>query len=129
MQLRFIVPKANKRSRERDRFLTKAMGACWHEYDPDKPVRNASFIGYVCKKCNDFLFTNNDFSTLEDFIKLLNWAHGQETLSEFVSQFAPKDFVNEKKGPQTRKKFADALYSLLSSSKRRQKKHVQRRRT
>jgi len=54
---------------ERDRFLTEAMGACWHEYDPEKPLMTYSLIAYVCEKCKNFILGSNDFSMEEDFAK------------------------------------------------------------
>jgi hypothetical protein len=32
---------------ERDRFLTKAMGTCRHDYDPDDYINTYSLEGYV----------------------------------------------------------------------------------
>jgi len=118
MQLKFIVPKIAP-NQERDRFLTETMGECWHEYDPDSPVMALWFKGYTCKKCGEFLFGNNDFSTLEDFMKLLNWAGNQEALSSIVSQFEPRYFVKEETGFRARKRFADVLYGLLSTARRK----------
>jgi hypothetical protein len=118
MQLKFTVPKST-RNEERDRFLTEVMGACWHDYDPDTPVKVLWYKGYICKKCGDFVFTNNDFSTLEDFMKLLNWACDQDTLGAIVSQFEPRYFIKEETGYQARKQFANVLYGLLSMARRK----------
>jgi len=56
---------------------------------------------------------------MEDFMKLLNWANDQGTLSPVVSQFEMQYFIDEETGPQSRKRFADVLYGLLSTVKRR----------
>jgi hypothetical protein len=125
MDLRFIVPKSEIVNAERDHFLTEKMGACWHEYDPDVTVKNMKLTGYVCKKCGNFFFTNNDFSSLEDFMKLHDWANGQAALSPIVSQFETEYFTDEETGSQSRKRFADILYALLSMTKRT-KKNAQR---
>jgi hypothetical protein len=127
MNLRFIFPKADRLNGERDHFLTETMGNCWHEYDPDTPAKNMCFTGYTCKKCGDFFFTNNDFSTMEDFMKLLSWANDQGSLSPVVSQFETKYFMDDETGPQSRKRFADVLYGLLSTVKRR-RSYAQRQR-
>jgi hypothetical protein len=119
MNIRFILPNTDKMNGERDHFLTDTMGACWHEYDPHKPVRFLRFTGYQCKKCGNFFFANNDFSTMEDFMKLLNWANEQGALSPVVSQFETKYFMDEEIGPQSRKRFADVLYGLLATVKRK----------
>ena len=121
MNLRFILPNAGKLNGKRDHFLTETMGACWHEYDPNKPVRIMRFTGYRCEKCGEFFFTNNDFSTMEDFIKLLDWANDQGALSPFVSQFETKYFIDEETGPDSRKRFADVLYGILAPVKRKGK--------
>jgi hypothetical protein len=127
MNLRFILPNADRLNGERDHFLTETMGSCWHEYDPAKPVRILWFTGYTCKKCGHFFFTNNDFSTMEDFMKLLNWANDQGSLSPVVSQFETKYFMDDETGPQSRKRFADVLYGLLATVKRK-RNYAQRQR-
>jgi hypothetical protein len=119
MNLRFILPNADRLNGERDHFLTETMGSCWHKYDADKPVRILWFTGYICKKCGNFFFTNNDFTTMEDFMKLLDWANDQGALSPVVSQFETKYFMDEEIGPQSRKRFADVLYGLLATVKRK----------
>jgi hypothetical protein len=119
MNIRFILPNAEKLNGERDHFLTETMGSCWHDYDPNKPVKIMRFTGYRCKKCGEFFFTNNDFSTMEDFMKLLAWANDQGALSPVVSQFETRYFIDEETGPNTRKRFADVLYGLLSPIKRK----------
>jgi hypothetical protein len=128
MDLRFIVPKTNILNPERDHFLTEKIGDCWHEYDPDAAVKNMQLSGFVCKKCGNFFFTNNDFSSLEDFMKLLNWANEQTALSAIVAQFETNYFMDEEMGPQSRKRFADVLYALLSMTKRK-KRNARRQRT
>ena len=121
MNLRFTLAKADKSNEERDHFLTETMGGCWHQYDPNKPVIILRFTGYRCKKCGEFFFTNNDFSTMEDFMKLLDWANDQGALSPVVSQFETKYLMDEETGPDSRKRFADVLYGLLAPVKRKGK--------
>ena len=54
---------------KRDKFLTEAMGECWHDY-----VKTCGCCPATCAKCGaDEGYTeNNDFSTWHDFGKLLN---------------------------------------------------------
>jgi len=56
---------------------------------------------------------------MEDFMKLLNWANDQGALSPVVSQFETKYFMDEEIGLQSRKRFADVLYGLLATVKRK----------
>jgi hypothetical protein len=121
MNIRFILANGERLNGERDHFLTERMGNCWHDYDPDKPVKIMWFTGYRCQKCGEFFFTNNNFSTMEDFMKLLDWANDQGALSPVVSQFETKYFIDEETGPYSRKRFADVLYGLLAPIKRKGK--------
>ena len=94
---------------ERDRFLTEAMGACWHAYDLEKPMMTYSLIGYVCERCNNFILANNDFSTAEDFAKLWKWTAAQEFLGDFTARSG--SLLAD--GSMSRDEVADALYALL----------------
>lgn len=94
---------------ERDRFLTETMGACWHEYDLEKPLMTYSLIAYVCEKCKGFILGNNDFSKAEDFAKLWKWAGKQDFLADPVARLSKG--LND--GSTTRDRAADELYELL----------------
>jgi hypothetical protein len=94
---------------ERDRFLTGAMGACWHAYDLEKPMMTYSLVGYVCEKCNNFILANNDFSMAEDFAKLWKWAGGQDFLGEFVARSS----IGLEDGSMSRDEVADGIYEFL----------------
>ncbi len=98
---------------ERDRFLTEAMGQCWHDYDPDKPVMTYSLIGYLCTKCGNFILANNDFSTGEDMAKLLAWASDREDLRGII----PPQSADRLSGPgalaEEREELAEAIYRRL----------------
>ncbi|MBP1748137.1 MAG: hypothetical protein H6Q52_676 [Deltaproteobacteria bacterium] len=98
---------------ERDRFLTEAMGTCWHDFDPDNHINTYSLEAYVCKKCKGFILGNNDFSVEEDFSRLLNWVKGQEQFQELLVRFNELDLKDAGKGQSTRDKFADELYLFL----------------
>jgi len=66
---------------ERDKFLTEAMGECWH-YHEDKP----SSFSRECRKCGKTFYGggSQDFSTWESFGKLWTWAIDQEWWLEFL---------------------------------------------
>lgn len=112
MKISFVVPTGNVVNETRDKFLTSCMNACWHE-SSGEPVRRVGSNGYICTKCGMFYTTQNDFSMPEDFLKLYEWAKNETSLAEFTSDFRPADFMNEKRGPRTRKKFADGLHRIL----------------
>lgn len=84
-------------SDERDRFLTESMGECWHEYDLGAPVLTCKGGGFVCRKCREFLVSNNDFSTEEDFERLWGWAHSRADLRSLLDRLSSRPA-----GPQTR---------------------------
>jgi hypothetical protein len=115
MKISFVVPTGNIVNEERDRFLTHAMGDCWHEDGGGKPVTMFALKGHICSRCGLFYTVTNDFSTLEDFLKLYEWARGEPGLADFVAEFRARDLVNEKRGPGARKRFADGLYRILTA--------------
>ncbi len=115
MKISFVVPTGDIVNEERDRFLTDAIGGCWHEDDGGEPVTMFALKGHICSKCGLFYTTKNDFSTLEDFLKLYEWARGDPSLADFVAQSRTRDLVNEKRGPGARKRFADGLYRILTA--------------
>lgn len=71
---------------ERDKFLTKAMGECWHECDWGQTI---------CKHCGrtndpryfDFDQENRTFSTPDGFFKLWNWARSNHILFGGTTQY------------------------------------------
>ncbi|MHB8110783.1 MAG: hypothetical protein ACYDHW_12220 [Syntrophorhabdaceae bacterium] len=114
MKISFVVPTGDVVNERRDRFLTRFMGACWHE-SAGKSIKIFGLKGYICTRCHMFFSVRNDFSTPEDFIKLFQWAKNEPGLEEFIARFKPKDFMNEKHGSRARKQFADDLYKILSA--------------
>ena len=99
---------------ERDRFLTEAMGMCWHDFDPDNNrINTYSLEAYICRKCKGLILGNNDFTVEEDFSRLLDWAKGQKRFQEFLARFNEADLKDTGKGQVSRNKFADELYILL----------------
>ena len=97
---------------ERDRFLTEAMGRCWHEYDRDKPMMTYSLIGYVCTKCGNFILGNNDFTDTEDFQQIWAWASMQDDLRRVVAVY-PEDLTSPSGDPRLRNRFAEDISEAL----------------
>lgn len=66
---------------QRDRFLIEFMGKCWHRFTPSERD--------YCLRCNKK--TNwtqeHDFSTWEDFGKLLKWTQDQNWYVEFKAYY------------------------------------------
>lgn len=74
---------------ERDKFLTEAMGECWHKSHSTIPYHDNTII-HVCK-CGErgslydlfssneanYFHQDNNFSTWEGFGKLWNWSQKQ----------------------------------------------------
>jgi hypothetical protein len=102
---------------ERDRFLTEFMRACWHDYDPDKPINTYSLEAYICNKCKGFILGNNDFSIEEDFMRLWKWAKAQEYLKDLISQFDEAGFKDPAGGRANRDRLADTLYEFIAARK------------
>lgn len=67
---------------ERDKFLTEAMGECWHE-----GANNYGEI--VCQRCHRLVMEEDrlDFSNWAGFGKLWEWAQKQEWFREFYYEF------------------------------------------
>lgn len=56
------------RSQEINKYLTEAMGECWHEWGE---------VGCKCLKCKSIQYVNtNDFYTNEGYGKLRDWYDG-----------------------------------------------------
>ena len=102
---------------ERDKFLTEAMGECWHEW------KWIPGDGRSCKNCDIDLYgrdnptysqivetpENPDFSTWVGFGKLWEWAIDQEWFHLFL-------MVDNKSGPVDvihPDRFATAVYEYL----------------
>lgn len=105
---------------KRDRFLTEAMGECWHEMEVTGKVRLNGFQVERCKHCgkkDDFLgdYTPNDFSTWEGFGKLWEWTQKQEwwiVFCQFESNLSidTSCIIKRLIHPD---RFADAVYEFL----------------
>ncbi len=91
---------------QRDKFLTEALGECWHEPKPDFKRVNGRDIQKDCK-CGAssgwermgghgrpnpvFRFRQTDFSTWVGFGKLWGWSQEQSWFREFLGWFAGVD--------------------------------------
>ncbi|MCK5608458.1 hypothetical protein KAR91_41640 [Candidatus Pacearchaeota archaeon] len=80
-----------------NKYLTEAMGECWHEPLPDMSTWSSR---EHCKKCNKIVavkfnsrsFVTNNFFTWEGFGKLWGWAIEQEWWNMFIYQWTD-DYV------------------------------------
>lgn len=100
---------------ERDKFLTEAMGECWHER---KDFSEDGYGTYNCKHCNKRfgghggqLEDRLDFSTWAGFGKLWEWSQKQEWWPDFKElngypNHIYEDFINPNN-------FANASYEFL----------------
>jgi hypothetical protein len=96
---------------ERDKYLTEAMGECWHESDWGQTI---------CKHCRrtndpryfDFDEQNKTFSSWSGFGKLWNWSQKQEWWMEFKNWYICRNKVTFEYliHPD---RFADAVYEFL----------------
>jgi len=95
---------------ERNRFLTLAMGECWHDYDLGSPVLTCKGGGFICRTCREFIVSNNDFATEEDFSRLWRWLDTVPMLDEWRAHREEQVFPD---GPAGRRAFAHTVYELL----------------
>ncbi len=98
-------------NKERDKFLTEAMGECWHK-----------FSGLYCIKCHayedfDTETKRNDFSTWEGFGKLWEWSKSQSWYKALEWRLSDTDAVGHIAArfvdPDL---FADKVYSFLKEN-------------
>jgi hypothetical protein len=100
---------------KRDKFLTEAMGECYHDFVIDHSAINP----YKCKKCDFWhgIKLQNDFSTWKDFGKLWEWTQKQDWLEKFLRSSMPFMYQCSTDNLQIfthPDKFADALYDFLN---------------
>ena len=114
------VCKEEKSMKKTDKFLTEAMGECWHDpqtlyYDGKG---NESFNQFeikgvtrqkkVCGSCKTRYYENNNFLTWEGFGKLWEWAEEQLWFCRFLDSLqGPKSHYID---PE---KFAKAVAKYL----------------
>lgn len=109
-----VWPQSGTSNDERNRFLTLAMGECWHDLDLGCPVLTCKGGGFICGKCRDFVISNNDFETEEDFSKLWEWANSLPELRERLKDAKGSSFADR----VSRRGFADRIYDLLKKESR-----------
>jgi hypothetical protein len=99
---------------DRDRFLTEAMGGCWHEASRD-PVFDDS-PRCVCGKWWSACYENKNpnFSTWEGFGKLFCWAKEQRWWDSFRYEFIRSPgggaYLDEYIAPD---RMSNAIYEFL----------------
>jgi hypothetical protein len=100
---------------ERDKFLTEAMGGCWHDFSK---LQNMGFTAYlICDKCGATeINETTNFSTWGGFGKLWEWSQKQEWWTMFCFKMKDQidwdidDFLNHHINPD---RFADAVYEFV----------------
>lgn len=114
---------------ERDKFLTEAIGECWHDW---KVVETYFFEEFgrdvsvfECSKCGDFISGGDfetpyqiNFSTWGSFGKLWEWVQKKEWWSDFIVEmmgchYDPVNLIMHIHPDR----FADALYEFLREYK------------
>lgn len=112
---------------ERDKFLTEAMGECWHEWEGPQYYKQVDDSPrYVCQLCgigSAYNTRQTDFSTWTGFGKLWEWAQGQEWWGMFGDKviYDESDITHEKHQQWISDlewfirpdRFADAIYIFL----------------
>lgn len=100
---------------ERDKFLTEAIGECWHEWK--EVCRAGNCWGYhECQECGKLLgqykpVEQNNFSTWQGLGKLWEWATQQEWWYLFLYTYGDGNNIYYRYINPT--KFADAVYEFL----------------
>lgn len=109
---------------ERDRFLTEAMGQCWHDWS-ERFDGHTSYLN--CLKCHAYnsntierFRPSMDFSTWSGFGILWEWGINQNwfgTFSKFHTIGSDKDNTAILQIYINPDKFADAVYNFLKERK------------
>ena len=89
---------------ERDKFLTEAMGECWHE--------DVNAFG-ICGKCQAHNYITYNFSTWEGFGKLWEFVKTQKWWYEKMQD---KDFVAFVPHLVNPDKFANKVYEYIKGN-------------
>ena len=99
---------------ERDRFLTEAMGECWHEEDDAFPNR---YVCIHCKRSWPFGIPINNFPAWTGFGKLWEWAKEQDWWERFTNYNFVAFYSHDSRGIDLQlihpDRFADAVYTFL----------------
>ena len=80
---------------ELNKFLTEAMGECWHTHPPVI----GEIWGIKCDKCGIIVSPNlnNNFLTWEGFGKLWKWGNKQEWIGEFIYWYNSNMVIDEER--------------------------------
>lgn len=97
---------------KRDKYLTEAMGKCWHDWEFEwiYSTRQSQ-----CIQCDTIEYeNNNDFSTWDGFGKLYEWSVEQdwwyEFLFEWTDEIMPTTIPYKLVYPNP---FANSVYEFL----------------
>lgn len=108
---------------ERDKFLTEAMGLCWHETEKimvsdgdDEP----SYFEYLCKHCHTCNpnMERINFASWSGFGLLWEWARKQEWFPQFIFSKTHSDYDEIRIEFINPSRFADAVYEFLKERKK-----------
>ena len=121
---------------ERDKFLTEAMGECWHDFVMAKNPDGRDAKGWTCTKCHIYTTYIHslycDFSTWDGFGKLWTWAQKQEWFDLFQCCLYYHDYLKHCHRPGDERldndkvlhnelihpdRFANAVYEFLKEEK------------
>ena len=116
---------------ERDRFLTEAMGECWHKTSNTEPYHSGCVV-HICKCGQRELedsrafynpgpnWVRQKYDDWQSFGKLWEWAQKQEWWSSFVAKKTPSNMRPMCGFGQPQldlyihpDRFADAIYTFL----------------
>ena len=101
-----------------NKYLTEAMGECWHDYLKLLNDDHSGSPHFICKKCDEHHYSwdyqHSDFFTWQGYGKLWEWATKQEWWWKFWDVNIPEDdrgggvvdFINPTN-------FANAIYEYL----------------
>ena len=103
-------------STERDKFLTEALGECWHEKDITSPIKSHGLCTCGVDSVSHYELIdhldeiNNNFSTWEGFGLLWTWSQKQEWwIMDFMPKTGDKYNLMSLVDPD---RFANAVYEV-----------------
>jgi len=96
---------------ERDKFLTLAIGECWHSLNEYARCSGCGRQFTIVRRGHH---VNNNFSTPDGFFKLWDWAKKQEWWSVFEGRVTV--FFGGMAAVISQDRFASAVYEFLKSN-------------
>lgn len=95
----------------RDKYLTEAMGKCWHKFEQEFWWGNRCI---TCGQDDNYIWQpkNINFSTWEGFGKLWEWIQEQQWQDDFITGLECEQDTYNRKWLHPNK-FADEVYTYL----------------